>query len=203
MNARTDAEIAAWQKFGGTTNRFPNDYSRIFNNNAKLQFNKTLTFEYRRPLSIISYDNKFVINIFKLDTLTKIVLNKAIIENHSDAGMVNNIMYTADKEYLVDLYYNNNILPKPSIIYFSLSGIQNRIIIKNDSVVYYYSKFNNFSIQSNINGPQNMVAISKQDNVPIEILFIKKHAELYLLTMIPNEDNLEFDPDELYNLIKN
>jgi hypothetical protein len=202
MDVRTNAKIAAWQKFGGTSNRFPNDYSSLFDKNEKLHFNKTLTFEYRRPLSIISYENKFVINIFKLDTLSNIAVNKTIIENYSDAGMINNVIYSTDEKNLVNFYYNNSTLPKPSIIYFSLSGIQNRVIIKNDSVAYYYSRFNNFSIRSNINGPQNMVAISKQDNVPIEILFIKKHNELYLLTMIPNENNLEFDPNKLYNLIK-
>jgi hypothetical protein len=200
LDKRNEAQIDSARKLGSIpSNKISLDYLNLLDT-KKLTFRETLTFKNRNPVSKFKYGDSFVLQICKLDTLNEIALDKSIIENHDDVNYLLNVPYAVDQIGDVEFDYNNSKLSKTQIIYLSLSGMSHYVVKKNDSIAYYYSKMNSFSIQNNAKGTQNVIAMAKRGNTPIEILFIKKHSNLYLLTLNSIKSNGDFDPYLLYNL---
>jgi len=212
-----------------TSNAIPPDYSKILklkqsccgdSDTSKFYFTSTEFFKLRNPISFFVYKKKYTLQIYKISSDCKQPLDKYIIEKYINVKKTMNLCYTMfDKDNIVYLYKASLPL-KVSKVYLTLDGKDNRTITKNDSVVYYYSMLNNFSIQYQLNvahdifgetGIHDGFADKKKDSFfsspkpdyqPFEMLFLKRNNSLYLLMMAANKKDIPYSPGTLYNLVK-
>ena len=190
-----------------TSNQIPPDYSNLFNGRVSgLAFSKTLIFKNRNPISIFNYDNKYTIEVDKIDLSNEFSL-KTIIEKSRTSKRLENIYYAIDQQGDMEFNYNNSYrLRHLSKLYLLLSGNNTQQIVKNDSVAYYNSNIKNLSIQGEGNGKPELLVISKDKNnkgTPVEILFLKKGNALYILLMAPKKINSILNSNTLFDLVTN
>ena len=97
-------------------------------------------------------------------------------------------------------YYNATINLKPSTLFFKIFGDGTHLIVKNDTIAYYYSKLETLSLQYKYNGLQDIYMSSDETNTPTEILFEKKNDCIYLFIMTARKHNETMSPKLLYSL---
>jgi hypothetical protein len=100
------------------------------------------------------------------------------------------------------LQYNLQTEKQVSSIYFSFFGDNTHLIQKNDSLIYYYSDFKNFSIKYK---PSNNIDIYGKTNgsegIPVEIMFLRKNESLYFILLVHKNITDKFDTKALSFLI--
>ena len=139
-------------------------------------------------------------------------LTNALQENFVNSAIKNYGSFYSNNESGVNYEYKYLFL-KPDTMFLNIYGNHNRIILKNDSVAYYYSNIKNFAIRYRQSRKNNIYGETKDEGFfvgsnnyyPVELLFIKRNHCLYFLSMAALNINKQpkFQPGLLYNLINN
>jgi hypothetical protein len=196
----------------------PDDYLQLLNlqgncctnDNDNFFFLKTYKSKYRNPISFFVYKRYYYLQVYKIDSSFKSSV-KNILSEHYINAQVTYGSFLMDNESEIDYSYNQSAPPKPKSILLKLLGKNNRVVFKNDSVAYYLSTFKNFSIQYNttvsfdIYGEVKGNGLFSHNLEPLELMFIKRNKNLFLLTMsvFKNFPNEKYPPGLLQDIIKN
>src|SRR6202042_2374798 len=120
-----------------------------------------------------------------------------------DAHSWINTPYSTDDRTDMKFYYKSSKPKTPGNIYLDLFGDSTRVLEKNDTIAYYYSKCSSFSIKFNPKDPNDMYGESQSQisgEVPLEILFLKRDTKLFMLTLSCKKANTDLNPNMLYDL---
>jgi len=199
------------------TDTVPIDYLQIlhlkqedckYTRTSKFYLDKGIINNLRGPMCYFVYNKKYYLQIYSLsDSFTQpvdhTVKQRYVSADNSDSWS------TLDNHSAVIYSYPVTLSHKFSGISLKLLGKDNRIILKNDSIAYYYSMFQKFAVQYDGSRQNEIYGESKDSNLfdadllPIEILFLKRNNHLYLLTMsvYRDEEDNSYKPGMLYNLI--
>jgi len=201
------------------TDTVPGDYLQllhlkqedcVYTKTSKFYLENTVVSNLRNPISYFVYNRKYYLQIYSLSNFFTLPVDHTVKELYMSS---NNFGHwsTLDDESAVSYAYPIVLPRKFTSINLKLLGKNNRIMLKNDSVAYYYSMFQKFSIQYHGQDIDELHGESKDNNLfyadllPIEILFLKRNHNLYLLTMSVYIDgqNTPYAPGMLYKLIRN
>ena len=196
----------------------PDDYLPLLNlkknccndNSDDFLFLKTYKSKYRNPISFFVYKKHFYLQIYKIDSSFKSSIKNILTEHYINAELSYG-GFLLDNESEVDYSYDENAPPKPQNITLKILGKNNRTILKNDSIAYYLSTFENFSIQYNearmfdIFGETKGNGLFTHQLQPLELMFIKRNNSLFLLIMSVYKKGQpeKYTPGMLYYIIKN
>lgn len=185
----------------------PKDYNELFKDSVKSYFTKknTRTHKSRNDISAFSYRDKYKLEITKIGYSINIPVSKLIEEKYTSTTPLDGYI-TISKEEGFETSFQRFEKRNPTKIHLFLYGESTRTIIKNDSVASYYLKLKNCAVcydQSDnkaiyIDANQGLEAYS---NIPINIMFIKKHNSLYFILLAPTDPNAKLAPDLLGSLI--
>jgi hypothetical protein len=186
----------------------PHDYADLLNANDQLKIDRTDQSKRRNPIVEYFYKNKFYLQVYKIDTLGNVPIDRILKENFVSTEVSFNTDYV-QFENSIPFMINYKLEAKPrniSNIYFTIFGSDSRIIKKNGNVAYYYSRFENFSISYNKAGSKDIYGNLKDSfegkAIPCEIMFLKRNGNLYYILLAATDDKLNLDADMLNNLIK-
>jgi hypothetical protein len=202
---RTIKEISDLDSSGYSRN-IPREYADLFLNKKGIVFDSSVTSKHRNLVSEF-HNEQFYIQICKLDTDSlKIPLNKIVKENNNLSEMSSYTYYVdASTNKQFQIKYKLGAKEKVSDIYLTLYGDSTQILKNNDTVVYYYSNFENFSIrfqkESKIDIYGKVKDNFKKTKVPLEIMFLKRNNNLYFILMSNKNYSAGLDLYALYNLI--
>lgn len=186
----------------------PPDYVNLLNTNDQLKIDRTDQSKRRNPIVEYFYKNKFYLQVYKIDTLGNVPIDRILKENFISTEVSFNANYI-QFENNIPFMINYKLEAKPrniSNIYFTIFGSGTRIIKKNANMAYYYSRFENFSISYNKAGSKDIYGNLKDDfegkAIPCELMFLKQNGNLYYILLAATDDKLNLDADILNNLIK-
>jgi hypothetical protein len=186
----------------------PEDYSNLFNENKDLVFNETDISKTRNPIAQFTYNNKFRMFVYRVNSARPISLDTGINDSYIGENMSHNFIYGRFGEFdQFDFLFKRGTQDKVSKVYLNIQGLQTQTIKKNGTLAYYYSRFRNFSIKYNSEAAQDFfgsVKDSVSDNVsiPIEIMFLERKKNLYLVILTSTNNKIDLAPGTLMNLIK-
>jgi hypothetical protein len=170
--------------------------------------NTTIT-NLRSPISAFVYKRNYYLQIYSLDSSFSASVNNIITESYVNSTNLGHSL--GDMNSAVE-YFFPNVLPKKfSRVKLKLIGENNKIILKNDSMAYYYSLFQKFAVQYDKENTNEIYGEAKgsflfyTNRLPLEILFLKRNHNLYLITMSVYLDSkyISYNPGMLYTIIYN
>lgn len=141
-----------------------------------------------------------------MDNAFKYSLKDAIKDSFSNAYTSIYMRYSLDDRTNMKFLYKLTKPPKPKDIYIDLFGDSTKVLKKNDTIAYYFSKCKNFSVKFNFQDPNDIYGECKNqnpDSVPLEILFLKSHGKLYMLMLSSKRANDDLKPGTLFMLLTN
>lgn len=185
----------------------PKEYLNLFRNKKALKCISTITSKHRYLITEFT-DGQFDIQISKLDTMNSLQVSQVLNETFSTTEQSKNIYYT---DYLpnkiVSINYRLGAKEKIDEVYFTLYGDNTRILKKDDTVAYYYSNFENFSIKYQKEGKIDIYGKAKGNSqgskAPLEVMFLKRNNNFYLILLTNKIHSSNLDLYALYNLIYN
>ena len=183
----------------------PKEYLTLFLDKSKLVCDNAITSKHRNIITEF-HDEHFYIEVYKLDTLNGLPLGKIINEAFNDNGISKNLYYTdySNKKQF-EISYKLGTREKLSMLYFTLYGDHTQVVKKDDTVAYYYSKFENFSIKYQKEGAIDIYGKIKENfrdaKVPVEIMFLKRNNNLYFILLANKSYSANLDLYALYNLV--
>jgi len=202
-----------------TIDTIPKQYKEILNikkgdnkysNNSDFHIDGIMTDSLRSPILYLDYKKQFYIQVYKMSTSYNLSLTNAIQETFLNSPIKNYGSFYSNNESGVDYDYKYLFL-KPDTMFLNIYGEQNKIILKNDSIAYYYSNLKNFAIKYKQSRKNNIYGETKDEGFfaesnnyhPVELLFIKRDHSLYFFSMaaLNIDEQPKFQPGLLYNLI--
>ena len=187
-------------------NNLPANYLQLFKNNV-LSFDQTIVNNFRKPISEFTYQEKFLVAVYEIDTLTSLPLDRAVTESYLDEHISYNVSYSVlEHQSQYEIEYKSGRHDKISKIYVNLFGDSIQTIKKNTSVAYYYGRLKNFSLKYQVDGKQDFfgsIGEGTSTFIPLELMLYKKANAIYLLLMVPFDGNTRLEPGTMGNLIKN
>jgi hypothetical protein len=192
------------------TYEIPSEDSSIISKKylGKLKANEIIRRQGREPVSLIYFDRKYHLIIYKF------TLDKSIPLGDLLHLTIKNVDQTIGAVYKV-ISHNNffkfqlNDAPGRSVsnVYLTLAGDSLQNVVKNDSMVGYHLSCTNLSIRYDENGPIDIFMVGAEKmlgattDIPMNILFSKQKRNLFLLIMTPNNSNSTIPPILLYNIV--
>lgn len=191
-----------------TSKVIPNDYMQLFGNIGDLSLDQTIISKRRNPIVQFNYGKNFRINVYRTNQLSdsKIgeITTETYLNNHISYGLNYNLV---DGLNQYEILCKSGFQDKVSKIYINLFGDDTRIISKNDTLAYYYSKVENFYIKYQPNSPQDFFGSIKEKSVgikiPMEIMFIKRNKNTYLILLSADDTGTALKPGTLLGLLAN
>jgi len=187
----------------------PTEYRDLFIPIDKGKFIGALSYSnnFRNPFTTVDYENgKYCIIINKLKESNNTVIS--ISERKSaNVQQSKGFVYNVINENYFEVSYKSGKQDTPKNIRLTFAGDSFKTLLKNDSVAYYYLMFRNFSISYGKSGVVDLAAEVKGSSIfqkrrqPIEILFLRKNDNLYLLMMSVNQNKINLEPGSLYKII--
>lgn len=174
----------------------------------KFEFVNTVLSKFRMPITTVIYDKKYYLQICKMDSASNSSLEDIITMNLNDAKISIYTPYSIVKSTPIEYRFKLTRPLKPTKIFVTLDGKESRELIRNDSVVYYYSEMTNFSIKYKPTGLYDIYGQTDETSdpvkyLPLEILFLKRNNSLYLLIMSINKEYMTYQRGLLYSLVTN
>lgn len=184
----------------------PVEYAKLLKSSRSLIFDKSLINKNRSPISQYIFEKIYHIDLYKLKIADTLPLKALIIENqkneHITYGWPYNIIDSYNSYQISCRVFFRDTVSK---IYLNLFGNRTHVIRKNDSLIDYYSLFRNFYIKYSPNGKQDFYGSIKDTlssvTVPIEIMFLRRNTNLYIILMTPIHNNVKLIPGTLLKLI--
>ncbi|SDT20914.1 hypothetical protein SAMN05216490_2741 [Mucilaginibacter mallensis] len=188
----------------------PKEYEQILNHDDRLLLQHSTYSKTRNPVSEFTYDKKYRIILYKIGIIDKLKLKASIQGNqYIDTGnpLGGYHVFTAiDEESPFEIHYRMGIPDSIKEVLLTLSGNKTHVIEKNDSIAYYHSDFKYFSIQNDKDSPLDFYGKmrEKTDNIslPLEIIFVKRNHNLYLVVLSVIDKNVKVNEGMLYSLLK-
>ena len=186
------------------TQNIPQLYLNSFSNIRAWSFKESVESKFRYPISEFKINNAqlFVYNIGNFTLPIDKLINQYFVDNHVTFGYTFNVLTENDR---VDILYKSEPARKGTAIFFNIYGDNTQRLIKNDTVLYYYSNFKTFSIGYEGSCIQDFFGKVKDQYMykkpPLEILFFKKNNDLYLLLMTIDKKDAQLPPFELYDAV--
>jgi len=182
-------------------------YADIFSKSKSDLIELDLTYfsKNRLPVATFNYDKNFKIIVCKFNISNKSniedLVNLNVHQSHRTFGITYNSIL-----FLNHFNYELNTESKPqkcNLINLSLFGNSIKKTRLKDDMLDYYLTLDNMSIK--LNGEKNpeILVSKKQKPIRSEILFLKKHNDLFLILMISNTNDYDVKPNSLLNLFTN
>jgi len=189
------------------SDKLPVEYSHLFKSTDNISVERTDESRRRNAISELSYDKKYYVLVYKIDTIGNVPISKFIKSEKllSSIAMAHENYVEYDNNSAFSINFKEIQKPKVSGIYFTSFGNHVQVIKKNDSLVYYYSPgLENFSIKYGQDDEEDIYGNIK-DNVgfnkaPMEMLFLIKNKKLYFILLTVGKDGITLDSDLLYSL---
>jgi hypothetical protein len=188
-------------------NKCPEDYSKLFNGNKNLVFDETNISKTRNPIAKFTYNDKFRMFVYRVNSVTHMSLDTGINDSYIDENLTHNFIYGFFGEFdQFNFLFKSGTQDKASKVYLNIRGLQTQTIKKNDTLAYYYSRFRNFSIKYKSNGAIDFFGSVKDSvsyaTIPIEIMFIERKNNLYLVILTSINNKIDLASGTLMGLIK-
>ena len=122
------------------SSEIPTDYLRLFNLkqqcckdalNDNFYFCQTLENTERNPISYFIYKKQYFLQIYKMDTLFNLPLNKILDEQYANAKMSVYPYYLQYNKGPIDFFYKFSKPVHPTAIYLKIFGKNNKVVLKN------------------------------------------------------------------------
>lgn len=188
----------------------PPDYLKLFRNPKQLTFDRTIESKDRNPISQFDYEKDFRISVYRLDSPDGLTLGKESRVTAKSSSQTEFFLFNVlDKFSKYDLVYRTGPQDKISSIYLNIDGDQTSELVKNDSLLYYYSQARSFYIKYKQDGVQDFFMGIKYENqregvkIPIEVMFKKQGNNVYLIIMTSADSLNQLKPGALADLIVN
>jgi len=182
-------------------------YADIFSKSKSDLIESDLTYfsKNRLPVATFNYDKNFKIIVCKFSISNKSNIEDFINLTENQSRRAFGITY--DSILFLDYFnyeFNTESNPqKCNQIDLSIFGDSiNKTQVK-DNILDYYLTLDNFSIKINGEKDPDILVSKKQKPIRSEILFLKKHDDLFLILMIPNTSDYDVKPNSLINLFTN
>jgi hypothetical protein len=182
----------------------PEEYLDLFLDKKNIVCDSSLTSKHRSLVTEL-HNNQFYILVYKLGAANKLYLNN-VYENYSSSGAPMYSYYIdASTSKQLQVQYKLGIMGEIPSLYFNLYGDHTQALKKNDSVAYYYSNFENFSIRYQKEGKIDIYGKAKgnpqRSKAPLEVMFLKRNNNLYFILLTNRNYSTNLDLNALYNLI--
>lgn len=188
--------------------RVPPEYVKLLSNNGQFAIDRTDESKRRNPISEYFYKGKFYLQIYKIDTLGDLSIDKIIKEKFESTKASFNtdyIQFENNTPFVISYKLENK--PKNiSEVYFTLFGSDTKVLRKDQNMAYYYSKFENFSIRYHQVGQKDIYGNMKDNfqgkHISCEIMFLKENKNLFYILLSALDDKTNLDMNMLYNLVR-
>lgn len=183
----------------------PKDYLDLFKVKG-ISFHESLTSKIRNPVSEFYFKKDYYIQVYKVDTSFFLSLDKITAERYIPNPITTHALYiTGTTNLPFDVNYKLKAQKPVSLIYLTLYGDQSHAIVKNDSMAYYHSTFENFSVKFNHESEQYIFS-EVNDNYygmkfPLEIMFLKRKNNLYFILLGVRDNHIGITPGTLQSFI--
>jgi len=190
------------------TDTIPKEYSQLLKlpdsccKSGEVTFVNTQSNKYRNPVSRFYIDGKYYLQVYKMTNSFNSSLKNAIKESFSDSSP-SNTEYTLDDRTDFQFLYKLTKPDKPKEIYFALYGDSTRILKKNDTIAYYFSKCTNLSIRfspEKENDIYGKYLSHNPDKMPLEVMFLKRLNNLYMFVLSSKVATTNLKEGTLYKL---
>jgi hypothetical protein len=182
----------------------PGDVSSIISKKYihKIKVNEVLRSKVRNPISLITFDERYSLIIYKINLLeNKSVKNLIDVVNNS-TDRTTGVTYSVVNNNLFSFQYKAGGVPPAPKIYLTYSGDSLQTTVEGDSIKGYQLLFRNLSIRYSEHGPIDVFIKSvNKANVPVHILFFNRNKSCYFLLMAPNDSGSNVNADILYKLV--
>lgn len=174
--------------------------------NNKFDFLYSTQSKFRNPISCFTYEKKYFLQIYKMDSLTERSLEKNIEETYTVFDNTTSTPYSLDNTSSIEYLFKLTKPARPLKIWLKMNGTNNKILIKNDTMAYYFSKLKCFALTYNPEDVFDIIGGTKEagsrEYIDQELLFLRRNNNLYFLTMCPKDPNTSYTPGLLYKAIK-
>jgi hypothetical protein len=172
---------------------------------SQLKFINSEVFKYRSPAAAFHYLNKYYVQIEKLDSNSNISFSKNVHFELGETENISNAWYTNITHDALTVLYKLHIPEKTGQYFFSIGGIDTKLLLKNDSLVYYHSYFKNLSFKYK-QSFDNDIYFRTEDDVdgylPLELLLLKKNKSIYLVIIASKDVRTALPNGFLYKIIQ-
>jgi len=186
----------------------PKDYLDIFppGISEKIAVKTVFHYKHKSAIGSCSYDNRFAVEIVKIDSSFKLPVNMAIVKKIDNSIITSGVIYVPLKEPGFETQYQLIGSSGINKINLTLYGDSIKTALKNDSITSYYLKLKNFSVTFNVSTEMAIFADADQgfgqfSNIPVDMAFVRKNGALYFVLLAPITADSKLDPDFLGQLI--
>lgn len=175
----------------------------------KIEIIKVNNSKVRNPISIFLFNKKYHIVTYKINLLKDESLQKIIHTKEKSVDVTLGYSYnTIGKDIVYQLKYKAGTTKPVTDIYFSMAGNSLQQVVNNDSIISYHLSCKNISVKYGDKEPVDLLIVGEEKPfgqtsvIPLEILFLKRNQNIYLLIMTPKNENDAIQSDLLYQLIR-
>ena len=190
------------------SNVIPSYFMNLFKPGTKAEMKLISSYEHigKDTVCNFMYEGKYYLQVYRLSERFIESLNGSLNENHAKSELEVGVPFYDNQASLINIRDKMIVSKKdnPIKIFVSLNGVDCTANMKNDSVADYNLIIKNLSIKYSPNGPQEIQAEPgdyADQRTPLELMFIKNNASLYLLFLSP-KNGISLPPKTLYYLIR-
>lgn len=188
-----------------SSNIIPADYIGLFKKKNAIISLQTTNSKARNAIVDLYYENKYCVEIYKIDSNVSKSLKDIIDENYQDTHVTLGAGYHSFNDAKpFDIEYKTSFPDKVNNkIFFNFFGNDTRVIEKEDSIASYYSNFKNLSVQFDKSRAQDIFAQPKTDNsfMPVNISFLKKQNDLFFIILTAKDKKNQISPNTLSEIL--
>jgi len=174
----------------------------------QLKVDEVYQSKIRGPISRLIFDGKFYLVIHKMNLHAINRFKDFFYVENKSASETNGVTYRVMGNPSFYFTWKGGLLNPASKIYFGVDGDSLRTVTQNDSILSYHLFCKNFSLCYSKDEPIDFFFQGKgnaeglnSEPVSLDILFLKRNQELYLLFMTPINPNSSIDPQFLNNIV--
>ena len=173
---------------------------------GQIKVDKVLKSKVRNPISLISYNGKYNLILYKVGQGINMPLEKIIaLEEKSVDRSTEHTYSVIDNNFYLFLY-TSGVHFIDGTIYLNWDVDTLSTIQKSDSIIGYHLLCNNLSISYLKDGPIDLFLEADKKaftnvKVPIDILFLQRNSVIYFLLMTPSDRAISIPSSLLYNLV--
>jgi hypothetical protein len=178
------------------------EYKSLFKDS--LEIGITYKNNGRNPISDFLYKSKFPIIVYKMDVKENFSL-RSVFANNAHVKRTEGLTYFIVNGNGYDFSFNSDSVDTIDHVYFTVDGEQLVTLFRNDSIVNYLIKYDQFSIKYDKQSCTDIYAKSKgigSDKNFSNVLFYKKNKLLYFIFLNYPKDEKKWDKNILIKLIK-
>jgi hypothetical protein len=192
------------------TKNYPSEYLSLLNIKDTSEIHPVINYttKFRFPISLIDYQNKYALIIYKIsDSSENISLTKQILLNKNYSYEKSSEIYLGVNENYFELFYHNNDRKMPfGQLSLNLSGDSISNLTQSDSLISYYLLFNQISWTRKPDNfmdiyiePKDATPLAKM--IPASVTFLKRNGSIYFVMLSINDHSSAIDKSLIRNLI--